>query len=147
VRMLITAVLAAGALSACVSVPSTPSSSAMSYLTDARLGTQVAEICSSDPAYAFRGTTDRTVILNLSGQDYLVETDEYCSELPGTLNLSAQVPEGHQCVTPGSKLIAQAHGGGYVPGIPSTGSTSRCRIKAIYEWDESQQRTTVASID
>lgn len=97
-RMLITAVLAAGALSACVSVPSTPSSSAMSYLTDARLGTQVAEICSSDPAYAFRGTTDRTVILNLSGQDYLVETDEYCSELPGTLNLSAQVPGDRKSV-------------------------------------------------
>ncbi len=145
-RTLITAVLAAGALSACVSVPSTPSSSAMSYLTDARLGPQVAEICSSDPAYAFRGTTDRTVILNLSGQDYLVETEEYCSELPGTLNLNTVVPEDHQCVTPGSKLVAFAYGG-VAAGIPSTGFVSRCRIKAIYEWDESQQRTTVASID
>lgn len=145
-RLLIATCLSAGTLAACTSVQSSPSSSALAYVSDARVGTEVAEVCTSEASYAFRNTTDRTVIISVSGQDYLIETDEYCSELPGTLNLSAEVPEGKQCVSPGSELIAQATGS-HAAGPLASGFKSRCRIKAIHEWDESQQRTTVASID
>lgn len=148
-RILISAALAAATLAACTNTQAVaPTSEAsLSYLADARIGAERAEVCNIQPTFAYRETTDRTVIITAStGQEYLIETDEPCSELAGTLNLAVEREQGGKCLSNRQRLVAQSYSG-FTAGIPDSGFKSVCKIKTIYEWNEPHAPTEVASLD
>jgi hypothetical protein len=147
-RILIPATFAAATLAACTNTQAVAPTSvaSMSYLADSRIGTERAEVCGIQPAFAYRETTDRTVIVRAStGQEYLIETDEPCSELAGTLNLAVERERNAKCLSNQQRLVAQSYSG-FTAGIPDSGFQSSCKIKAIYEWNEHQLPTEVASL-
>lgn len=147
-RILIPASLAAATLAACASTQAVAPTSvaSVSYLADARVGVERAEVCGIQPTFAYRESTDRTVIIKAStGQEYLIETDEPCSELAGTPNLAVEREQGGKCLSNQQRLVAQSYSG-FTAGIPDSGFQSSCKIKAIYEWNEHQVPTEVASL-
>ncbi|WP_018146972.1 DUF6491 family protein [Henriciella marina] len=114
------------------------------YLSDVRLGEQVDRICFRDQIDDFREGTSMTVIAERGAKDYLIETTQECDELDGahTVVLDGTFAGG-RCVTTRDRISApQSYFGS------DAGSASRrCRINAIYEWNEDALSTEVASVD
>lgn len=128
----IIAVTAAGMLYGATANAEGPSPAPDDYLNNVRLGEKVDRICFSDQIDDFREGTESTIILERGAKDFLVETEEPCSELEGahTLSLNNAFSSG-RCITTYDQFYASQSRFG------SVGNKSDlCRIKSIYRWNE-----------
>lgn len=133
------AALAAGT-AACATTSETASSDPAVYLADARLGNKVDKVCFKASINDFRAPTASTVIIEKGVKDYLVQTVDACNQLDGAQSIAFDNFETSGCVSEADYISASYSRLGADNSAPS----SRCRIAAIYEWNEEAQ---VAAIE
>jgi hypothetical protein len=121
-----------------------PGKTGTEYLADARLGEQVDRICFREQVNDFREPTQTTVIMERGTTDYLVETQESCSELEGAQTVALDGTYSNaRCVTTSDRVAASQS----AFGRSASDAGKLCRIKAIYEWNEDAAERDVSTID
>ena len=117
----------------------------VSALQDGRLGEQVDQLCINAKGFNFRDMTDRTVIIETAGEDFLVETVKKCGNLSTARNLYVHSEQRNsRCIKASNLLVAEAPFT-YSTFIPSESRSSHCRIGSIYEWNEDALEASEAS--
>ena len=138
--MIAAAAAFAAGLSACsTTTAETASSDPAAYLADARLGEKVDKVCFKASINDFRAPTASTVIIEKGVDDYLVQTVDSCKQLDGAQSISFDNFEASGCISENDFISASYSRLGVDPSAPS----SRCRIAAIYKWNEAAQVANV----
>ncbi len=121
-----------GAVAGCSSNGQPDTGERAEWMDDPRLGEQVDRICFASNIDNFQQTTDRTVILERSVNDYyLVETFTRCQDLRYAQLIA--IDNFGSCLTRGDAIIASdsafsLNRRGDIP-------PQRCVVNAIYKWD------------
>jgi len=102
------------------------------YETDPRRGARVDRICFGSQIDNFGETTNDTVLVESGVNDWYLLHTFSCNDLDFAQRLS--VDRFGSCLREGDAVIPylSLSGTGRTGGVPQ-----RCRIRAIYEWDQS----------